>query len=372
MLLCPHCRSRLTRTQNALGLYWSCAECGGRAANLAIVRKAIAPEFVNRFWQAARASETESPRRCPTCDFQMMLVNASPTMELDVCLRCQLVWFDAEEYESAPSAMTLTAAPAPELPYAAREAIALAKVQQIAAQTRDADHTPDEGWKALPALFGFPVESATSPLQGWPFLTISLVLVITSLSLLAFQDLELAVHRFGFIPADPWRLSGLTLLSSFFLHGGFLHLIGNMYFLLIFGDNVEDFLGRCRYAILILAATLAGDFVHLLFSPMSLTPCIGASGGISGVIVFYALKFPQARLGFIIRFTWVRLPAWGALVLWLGAQCLGLYQQRLGLSNVAATAHLGGAAVGFVVWFWWRRLENRPDEHHSLPPKAPI
>jgi len=65
-------------------------------------------------------------------------------------------------------------------------------------------------------------------------------------------------------------------------------------------------------------------------------------------------------------FTWVRLPAWGALGLWLGMECLGLYQQRLGLTNVAATAHLGGAAVGFLVWLSWRRLEK-----HQAEPALP-
>jgi membrane associated rhomboid family serine protease len=318
--------------------------------------KAIAPEFVNRFWQAARTSP-ESPRRCPTCDFQMKQVEVGSTMELEACLRCQLVWFDAAEFESAPPAAMATVAPKPELPTAERQAIALAKVRQIAEEARYTGPPVEQSWKSLPALFGFPVETGASPLRSWPWLTIALVVVVSSISVLAFQDFEPVVERFGFVPADPWRIGGLTFLSSFFLHGGILHLVGNMYFLLIFGDNVEDYLGRWRYGILILAATLTGDAIHLLFSATPLIPCIGASGGISGVIVFYALKFPQARLGFIIRFVWVRLPAWVALVLWLGLQFLGVYQQRMGLSNVASTAHLGGAAVGLGLWLWWRRLQ---------------
>ena len=91
----------------------------------------------------------------------------------------------------------------------------------------------------------------------------------------------------------------------------------------------------------------------------STTPSIGASGGISGVIVFYALKYPEARLGFLFRYywrsQWVQMPAWVALVLWLLMQTFGVFMQLSGFSNVAATAHLGGAAVGFALWCWWRK-----------------
>jgi membrane associated rhomboid family serine protease len=172
--------------------------------------------------------------------------------------------------------------------------------------------------------------------------------------------LRTAVGEFGFVPAEALRLGGLTWLTSFFLHGGILHLIGNLYFLLIFGDNVEDHLGRWRYLLLILAATLTGDLVHVLAAPQSTVPSIGASGGISGVIVFYALQFPKARLAFLFRyflyFRWLQIPAWAALVLWMLLQFFTAALQLSGLSNTAATAHLGGAAAGFLLWLKWRKL----------------
>src|SRR4030095_6138117 len=111
-----------------------------------------------------------------------------------------------------------------------------------------------------------------------------------------------AVQAFGFIPTEAWRYGGLTILTSFFLHGSILHLIGNLYFFLIFGDDVEDYLGRWRYVLVILTATVLGDIVHLLANANSTVPAIGASGGISGVIVFYALQFPRARVGILFRF----------------------------------------------------------------------
>lgn len=178
------------------------------------------------------------------------------------------------------------------------------------------------------------------------------------MSVAAFTHLDAVVGRWGFIPAEAFRWGGLTLLTSFFLHGGIWHLVGNLYFLLIFGDNVEDYIGRWRFGALILGSAIAGDLVHLLFDPGSDVPAIGASGGISGILLFYALRFPQARLGFLFRFSfdfrWIQIPAWGALAFWLGLQLLLLWFQWKGVGQVAATAHLGGALAGVGFWYWWR------------------
>ncbi len=182
--------------------------------------------------------------------------------------------------------------------------------------------------------------------------------VLVLVFLLTLHCLRQAVDEFGMVPAQFWRHGGITLLSSFFLHGGFLHLLGNVYFLLIFGDNVEDDLGRQRFALLLVAATLVGSLAHILGEPRSMIPAIGASGGISGVIVYYALRFPHARLGFLIWFwTWVRwcyLPAYAALILWLMLQFWLAFHQLVGIGEVSALAHLGGAVVGVGAWFLWR------------------
>jgi len=283
----------------------------------------------------------------------------APALELDACKACGLVWFDPQEFDAVPEG----AAPsAQEIHLRGVEVLAEYRLKQLKEQ-QCSDEPPDESWKWIPAMFGFPIESETEPLRRHPFFTWSLAVVILFISIGTFSQLQTAVAKFGFIPAEAFRAGGLTLITSFFLHGGWLHLIGNLYFLLIFGDNVEDFLGRWRYGLLILGAALAGDFIHLLVSSNSTTPCVGASGGISGIIVFYALQFPKARLGFLFRyfvyFKWLHIPAWGALVLWLLLQALGVFEQLNGFSNVAATAHLGGAAAGLAFWLWWRHHEQQ-------------
>ena len=148
-----------------------------------------------------------------------------------------------------------------------------------------------------------------------------------------------------------------------------MHLVGNLYFLLIFGSNVEDCLGRWRFLTLIFLATLAGDALHVMAQPHSIVACIGASGGISAAIAFYALKFPQARLDFLLR-GWVPIPAWAAFILWLVQQGVSASLQLAGFSHVAGMAHLGGAAVGFLFWLWYRLVEKEKEPEVRAFPSA--
>jgi membrane associated rhomboid family serine protease len=240
--------------------------------------------------------------------------------------------------------------------------MALAKVQQLAEQARGPDFDsapPDEWWKSIAAFFGMPVEFDAPAEERRPVVTWFLAALIITASVYSFFHLHDIVQRFGLIPAQALRQHGLTFVTSFFLHAGIIHLVGNMYFLLVFGDDAENFLGRLRYLTLIAAAAFIGDVVHIASDPNSTIPCIGASGGIAGVITFYALSFPQAKLGFLWRyffyFHWIRLPAWFVFVLWIIFQIIGAYEQKIGISSVSSFAHLGGAAVGLAAWAVCRR-----------------
>jgi membrane associated rhomboid family serine protease len=284
----------------------------------------------------------------------------NPPLQLDACRPCNLVWFDAQEFEAIPEKPLESVN---EAHMRAAEAVAMHKIEQMKEQ-EGIEGEPDESWKTIPALFGFPVKSETPPLSHWPWTTWMLSAVIALVSIVAFFHLETAIDVWGFVPAHALRYGGVTLLTSFFLHAGILHLVGNLYFLLVFGDCVEDYLGRWRYLLLILLSTIVGDCIHWAFQSGSTTPCIGASGGISGVIVFFALQYPKARLCFLLRaywrFRWLRIPAWGALVLWLIMQTFGAFMELSGNSDVASTAHLGGSAAGFLLWRHWRKKEPQP------------
>jgi membrane associated rhomboid family serine protease len=111
--------------------------------------------------------------------------------------------------------------------------------------------------------------------------------------------------------------------------------------------------------VLLIVATFVGDVTHMMADPRSDVPSIGASGGISGVIVYYALQFPRARLGFLFRFyyrfSWIYFPAYVALIFWALLQLFQLFMQLAGASSISALAHLGGAAVGLGAWLLWRK-----------------
>ncbi len=142
-----------------------------------------------------------------------------------------------------------------------------------------------------------------------------------------------------------------TFLTSMFLHGGFLHIGGNMLYLYIFGDNVEDLAGHAGYLVFYLSAGVAGSLAHIASNPTSLIPAIGASGAISGVLGAYVRKFPRARVralmiyGFWARL--VRLPALYLIGFWFLYQLAFAFLDVEG--GVAYFAHVGGFIAGLVV-----------------------
>jgi len=280
---------------------------------------------------------------------------------LDVCPTCFIAWFDAKEWEAVPHQPP----PIPqerELSSPAKEAIAMAKLKRLEErETLDVEF-PDQPWQWIPAVLGLPVEISGPTLRCWPWLTWSLVALCCVVYALTFRNIPAFAEQLGFVPQDALRYGGATLITCFFLHAGLFHLIGNMYFLLVFGDNVEDYLGRVRYALMLMLGTALGDLFHAIGDPRGDIPCVGASAGISAVIVFYGLQFPNAQLGLLFRiwyiFRWIRFPAYLGLFGWLLLQVATAYYQSLGVTNVSALGHLGGATVGALFWFVWRYYDS--------------
>jgi membrane associated rhomboid family serine protease len=151
------------------------------------------------------------------------------------------------------------------------------------------------------------------------------------------------------IPLPFWS----TLLTSMFLHGGWMHLGGNMLYLWIFGDNLEKLMGALRFAIFYLVCGLAASFAHIVFGPGSSVPAVGASGAISGVLGGYILLFPHNRIRVLTRGGIAQMPAVLVLGLWI------LIQFVNGMGSIAATsetaggvaylAHIGGFVAGLVL-----------------------
>jgi membrane associated rhomboid family serine protease len=358
-MLCPRCRIHLNRATTKQGIVFCCPQCRGRAVALAVLRRVGSKRCVQQLWQQAWRHKGQQGAPCPVCDramAQLPLAANRPFLQLDICTSCEFVWFDPREFEQFPP-------PDPQEPLSkeARQLIAEAEVRQEAQRAeREAynEPGPDEPWKWIPAVLGMPVEENVPAVRSWPWLTWGMAASLVAVFAMTAGNLNAAAEEYGLIPAELWRHHGATFITSFFLHASIWHLIGNVYFLLVFGDNVEDDVGPWGYLALLAIADLVGNMWHILADCHSMVPCIGASGGISGVVTFYALRFPRARLGILFRwfvyFRWVHLPAYQYLLFWFLLQFVLVFEQHLGVGNVAAWAHLGGAAVGAVAWFLWR------------------
>jgi membrane associated rhomboid family serine protease len=195
-------------------------------------------------------------------------------------------------------------------------------------------------------------------------------------------SLQQFFYRWGAVPAEVTEGDQLTgdlgggcllqpksvfvsLITSMFLHGGFLHLAGNMLFLWVFGNNIEDRLGRIRFLVFYLVTGLAGSLAHIAMNPGSQIPTIGASGAISGLMGAYIVLFPHARIHSVVPIPIlffligrIRLPAYVVLGIWFVSQFLiGTGQQPEG-GGVAWVAHVGGFIAGVIMIFvlgGWRK-----------------
>jgi membrane associated rhomboid family serine protease len=167
--------------------------------------------------------------------------------------------------------------------------------------------------------------------------------------------MEYVVGRFGAVSADIVRFQNPeTLITSMFLHGGFLHLGGNMLYLWIFGDNIEGYFGHFKFVIFYLLCGLLATATHIVLGGVSEVPLVGASGAISGVLGAYAAKYPKARVVVIIPlfvFITVRsIPAIIALGFWFAIQLVyGFLTVETEGGGVAFWAHVGGFVAGLLL-----------------------
>jgi membrane associated rhomboid family serine protease/Zn-finger nucleic acid-binding protein len=383
MLSCPRCAVPLHTCSHPGAVYFACRQCGGKAGNLALLRRAVTPEFANGLWRKIReAHPTDHHGRlpCPSCGQRMhpagVPAMAGELIQLDACRNCQMVWFDTGEIEQVPRIPDPPAARDPREPVLSAEAvekiapILLERERRMADQAWDGGavpvgNAPDHWPHALLTYLGFPIEENAPALRRKPLLTWSLAVMcaLATLGPMLAGSLDEMIGRYGFLPADPLRQGGMTLLASFFLHGGLLHLVFNLWFLWIAGDNCEDLLGDARYLVLLAGGAALGLLTHTLLDPNPRIPVVGASGGISALLAFYALALPRVRLVICIRLgwypLWIRMSAMSAVVLWVLIQVGGAIFQISGAAGVSYFAHLGGALAGVLSWLAFRHHAAR-------------
>ena len=210
-------------------------------------------------------------------------------------------------------------------------------------------------------------------IPGAPTPIVTYLLIAVNLAAFAYQaalpqpELEALVYAYGFVPAEGFDRS--ATLTSMFLHGGFAHVGGNMLFLWLFGDNIEQTVGRARYAAFHLAGGIVAAVAHYLANPASTIPAIGASGAIAAVMGAYIVCFPKSQIRMLWLFFPFRISAFLFLGVWIAQQLLS-GTASLGVptedtAGVAWWAHIGGFAFGVACGFAFRGARVRP-----LPPVA--
>ncbi len=212
----------------------------------------------------------------------------------------------------------------------------------------------------------FPLRD-TQPSYSKPVVTVILIVVnilvfLYEASLGEFEQ-NAFIATYGLVP-DNFHF--VNVLTSMFLHGGWLHVLGNMWFLWIFGDNIEDILGHGKYIVFYLLCGIAAGMTQTLFTPGSRVPMVGASGAIAGVMGAYLVKFPRSQIRtllFIVFFiTTFDVPAWVMLIYWFGIQLLNgvgtVGSSAASQGGTAFLAHVGGFVTGIVLVYLMRPQER--------------
>ncbi len=220
----------------------------------------------------------------------------------------------------------------------------------------------------------FPLKDE-NPTRRRPILTYALIIINFAIFIGTYLagTFEQSIEEFGMKPAEVLAGKQLhTLFTSMFLHGGILHIVSNMWYLWIFGDNIEDVLGSRKFILFYLGAGLVASFAHAFSDPTSTMPTIGASGAIAGVLGAYILLYPWAKVYAIVFFILAMIPAvvligfwfvlqvFSASVLWVAGTTAG----------VAYWAHIGGFLAGMLlilpVWMKSKKRRRRATYVYTL------
>lgn len=181
---------------------------------------------------------------------------------------------------------------------------------------------------------------------------------------LSAEDMERFYYAYGAVPSYIWKGQNLhTLVTSMFLHGGWMHLIGNMVFLWIFGDNIEITVGSFRFLLFYLAGGVFAALVHCFVLQGSSMPCIGASGAISATLGAYLVMFPSSKITVLFFIFSFRVSAFVFLGFYIFQQVMAgwdsLELKAAESSGVGYWAHIGGFAYGFIRGWFFRKKHKR-------------
>ncbi len=331
-LRCAECRFQILEAVHEHGVEIdACVRCGGLwfdAGELAKVMQGYDEQLcpTGRVADGLGKRLDTTERHCPHCRDELIEHELSPgnPIPVDVCPRCDGVWLDHDELTHAQAGHHL------------------AEAQTAIKRERTWGNWLFQLLLVLPVEFNF--RPRRPAYATWALIAINVVVFgieLTSPNVPALIDaFGLYPDRFG---QAQWFVG---MFSHNFLHGGFSHLLVNMYFLWILGDNLEDVLGRWRFVGFYLLVAIAGGMAATFFSFDPEAPRIGASGAISGIMAAYAVLFRNSKLTFMLVIFQFKLATPIYVAIWVGLNLLGLLAQTPG---IAWEEHLGGFACGLII-----------------------
>lgn len=324
------------------GKDWDCPRCGGSALLLSVLRESH-PPGVRELWTHSVENRLAGNLPCPFCGQAMVLSRVAENLpEVDVCHACQTAWFDRGETSSLTATRPASLEPA----YNPARELALAEAELVAERTRmnrEPADMPDRWWKLIPLMLRLPVEIETPCFSNPPFMTWGLAAMMAIIHVFTYSHLKEMLPYVGYAPGRPLTWG---FLLSMFTHANPVHLVGNLYFLVLFGRHMEDRLGSLRFTLLLLLSGVAGHLCFAIMKPEMRIYSIGASGAVAGVLTAFMLAFPSHRLMFLLT----PFPAVIFILVWFAIQLLGgMAMTSTGTVGVNYAAHLGGAVAGLML-----------------------
>ena len=375
---CPSCHSELKEHQyhgltvdicpNCRGIWFDSGEMKEYVDFLIKDHDELSDAEIKLNKEVISAYRVSEPlKSCPRCQQEMKKINYAydSNIILDRCLACNGIWTEGGEIDR----VAVYRKGNPELD---------ALCQAILEETRELDK-----WKTLNET-GEPLKTNAvwriflpkvflplgDDLATHIFPRVTFALIVANLMIFICQwafikDTTLYFQEFGLVPSAIVSGKGvLSLLSSMFLHKGLLHLVGNMLFLWVFADNVEEAFGHVRFLAFYLVFGFSASFLHILTNMHSNIPAIGASGAVAGVMGAYFALYPHAKIKTLVINQVIDVPAYLYLGGWIVMQVLSgmvLYSQKVH-SSVGFFAHIGGFASGLILAGFFKRNREKKEQ----------
>ncbi len=338
MKSCPRCTFPLQEVSYKETELDHCHRCGGSYLEPEGGPKVFGPFVDPELWAGSEIARDLGrwQLHCPTDGSALKVYEVEygdESVEIDLCPTCRGIWLDKAEGT------------------ALRDIVMNAGQDETSGLSKKDARSGAIGY-LFQLISQFPLE-VWNPIHHRPKVTMALIGLMSAIFLIQFaNDFGTITEQFALVPA--LILSGRslwTLLTAMFLHAGILHLAGNAYYLYVFGDNVEDYLGGRIYLALFIASGLAGSVLQVATQADPQIPIVGASAGVAGVMAAYLVIFPRVKIYQMFRIFRFRIRVAWFLVFWIGWNVVGAI---LGGGDVAWMAHIGGFLAGALFAYQFR------------------